>query len=57
LAATPAHALRLVNWNILNYPGTSGATRDPNYRTVLGPVGADAIVTEEMTSQAGVDEF
>ena len=57
MAATPAHALRLVNWNILNYPGTSGATRDPNYRTVLGPVGADAIVTEEMTSQAGVDEF
>ena len=33
-AATPSHALRLVDWNILNYPGTTGPTRDPFYRTV-----------------------
>ena len=56
-AAPPAHASRIVDWNILNYPGNSGPTRDPYYRTVLAPIGADLVVTEEMTSQAGVNEF
>jgi hypothetical protein len=57
VTAAPSHALRIVDWNILNYPGASGATRDPYYRTVLTPLGADVLVTEEMTSQAGVTEF
>src|SRR5215831_17364239 len=55
--ATPSHALRLVDWNILNYPGTTGASRDPNYHVVLAPLGVDVLVTEETTSQAGVTEF
>ncbi len=55
--AVPAHALRLVNWNILNYPGSTGTTRDPFYRTVLAPLNVDVIVTGETTSQAGVTEF
>jgi len=55
--AAPAHALRLIDWNILNYPGTTGATRDPFYRTVLSPLSPDVLVTEETTSQAGVTEF
>jgi hypothetical protein len=55
--ATPAHALRLIDWNILNYPGTTGPTRDPSYRTVLAPLSPDVLVTEETTSQAGVTEF
>jgi hypothetical protein len=57
LAPPPAHALRLVNWNILNYPGSTGATRDPSYRTVLAPLSPDVLTTEETTSQAGVTEF
>ena len=56
-SATPARALRLVDWNILNYPGTTGAARDPYYRTVLAPLGVDVLVTEETNSQAGVNEF
>src|SRR5580765_4611864 len=55
--AAPAHALRLIDWNVLNYPGTTGATRDPFYRTVLAPLSPDVLVTEETTSQAGVTEF
>ena len=57
LIASPAHALRLVNYNILNYPGTTGAARDPLYRTILSPLGADLVVTCEMTSDAGCTEF
>src|ERR1044072_3983227 len=57
LAAAPAHALRLIDYNILNYPGTTAATRNPLYRTILTPVAPDILVTEEMTSQSGTDQF
>ena len=57
LLASPAHALRIMDWNILNYPGNTGPARDPLYRTVLGPLSPDALTTEETTSQAGVTEF
>ena len=50
-------ALRIVDYNILNYPGSTGTTRDPKYRTILGPLAADVIVVEEMNSQTGVNEF
>src|SRR5262245_27345160 len=55
--AAPAQALRLINYNILNYPGSSGPTRDPSFRTILSPLAGDVLITEEMTSQAGVTAF
>jgi hypothetical protein len=57
LSAGPAHALRIVDYNLLNYPGSTGPARDPYYRTVLQPLGADIVVAEEVTSQAAVNEF
>lgn len=57
LAAAPAHALRVVNYNILNYPGTTGAARDPLFRTILSPLGADVIAAGEMQSAAGCTQF
>jgi hypothetical protein len=56
-SAPAAHAARIVSYNILNYPGSTGATRDPLFRTILSPLGADVVVVGEITSQAGVDEF
>jgi hypothetical protein len=53
LCAAPAHALRLVSYNILSYPGSSGAARAPYYRTILEPLRADVIVTGEMSSSSG----
>src|SRR5438045_8737491 len=55
--AGPAHALRLINYNVLNYPGSSGPTRDPSFRTILAPLSPDIFVAEEMTSAAGCTEF
>src|SRR4030067_181852 len=55
--AAPADALRIVNYNILNYPGSTGPTRDPHFRTILAPLSPDVVVVQEMQSQAGVDEF
>ena len=53
LLAAPAHAVRLVSYNILNYPGSSGPARAPYYRTILAPLDADVIVTGEMASASG----
>ena len=58
LALAPsAYALRILDYNVLNYPGTTGPARDPFFRTVIQPLAPDLIVGEEMTSQAGVTEF
>jgi hypothetical protein len=53
LSAPPARALRLVSYNILNYPGSSGPARAPYYRTILSLLNADVIVTGEMASASG----
>src|ERR1044072_9494856 len=55
--ASPAQALSFLGHNIIKYPGTTGATRDPSYRVILAPHSPDVLATEEMTSQAGVNEF
>src|SRR5688572_27914887 len=57
LLATPAHGLRVVNYNILNYPGTTGAARDPLFRTILAPLAADILCVQEMQSDAGCTQF
>jgi len=56
-AAPPAHALRVVDYNVTNYPGVLFPQRQPYFRTVFAPLGADVVVCEEFTSQAGVDSF
>jgi endonuclease/exonuclease/phosphatase family metal-dependent hydrolase len=56
VAASPAWALRIVNYNVTNYSSTSSA-RDVHFRTILAPLGADVLVTQEMTGSgnSGVD--
>lgn len=55
--SAPAFALRIVNYNITNYPGLNLAGRQPHFRTVLATLGADIVVAQEVQSQAGVDNF
>jgi hypothetical protein len=55
--AAPAHALRLVNYNVTNYPSVNFPARQPYFRTVFAPLNADIVVVQEMRSQAGVDSF
>jgi hypothetical protein len=57
IAATPAHALRILDYNILNYPGTTGPARNAYFRTIIQPIHPDLVVTEETLSQAGVSLF
>lgn len=57
LQASPVLAVRLASWNLLNYPNSSGAVREPSYRTVLAAIHPDVLVCQEMDSQAGVTQF
>lgn len=56
-AAPPAHALRVVTWNLLQYPGLSLSTRQPHFRTVMAAINADVVIVQELDSAAGADSF
>ena len=46
-----------MSYNILNYPGSTSAERNPYFRTVISDVNPDIIVVQEILSQDGVNEF
>ena len=56
-AATPASAVRIVNYNLLNWSGSSGIARTGYMLSVTRGVQADLIVGQEVIDQAGVDLF
>ncbi|TMQ60842.1 MAG: choice-of-anchor D domain-containing protein [Candidatus Eisenbacteria bacterium] len=53
----PAHALRVVTWNMFAYPDYNLAARQPYFRTVMANIGADVLVVQELNSDAGRDSF
>lgn len=59
VALSPASALRLVNYNLLNYPGSTGSARAEHFRTILAPLHPDLVVVQEMTGDgsAGSAQF
>ena len=57
LLVPPAHALRVVNYNLMYYPNVNVSGRNPYFRTVMSPLGADVVVAQEIYSAAGIDSF
>lgn len=57
LLAAPARALRVVTWNLWQYPGSHLATRQPLFRTVIQALDPDVLVAQEIFTQAGADSF
>lgn len=49
--------VRIMTYNILNYPGSDSATRNPYFRTVIDSAKPDILVVQEITSQGGVTGF
>ncbi|MBX2991739.1 MAG: T9SS type A sorting domain-containing protein [Bacteroidetes bacterium] len=41
----------------MNYPGSTSATRNPEFRKVMHGLSPDILVVQEMTSAAGMSEF
>lgn len=55
--AVPASALRLVNYNLLNWSGSSGPARVPHMRAIARGIGPDLVACQEVIDQAGVNLF
>jgi len=52
-----AAAIRVVTWNLWQYPASALAARQPNFRAVMPLLAPDVLITQEMNSQAGADSF
>ena len=48
---------KIMVYNLLNYPGTTAVTRDPNYQKIVSSVNPDILTVVEMTSLSGVNQF
>ena len=53
LLVPPAHALRVVNYNLMYYPNVNVSGRNPYFRTVMSPLGADVVVARRSTARQG----
>lgn len=53
----PAQALRVVTYNVLNFPGTTGTARLDDFAMVLDAIDPDVVVVQEMLSSAGMTQF
>lgn len=49
--------VKIMSYNLLNYPDIDSAIRNPNFRVVVRSAAPDILVVQEMTSQAGMDGF
>ncbi|MCD4691247.1 choice-of-anchor D domain-containing protein [bacterium] len=56
-APQPALALRIVTYNVLNFPGSTGAARLDDFRAVLEEIDPDVLVVQEMLSETGMNQI
>jgi exonuclease III len=52
-----SEAVKIVSWNVLNFPGSTGAARETYFRMVINKINPDVLVVQEMLSQTGVNQF
>jgi endonuclease/exonuclease/phosphatase family metal-dependent hydrolase len=56
-SASLAGELRLMDYNILNYPGSTGTARGVHFRTIVADIAPDIVVVQEMLGPTGVTKF
>ena len=54
-----AMAIKVMDYNILNYPAATGAAREDEFRTILAAVHPDVLVVQEVTgtTNTGMNQF
>ena len=57
LLATPAHALRVVTWNLLGYDDAAGPARRPNMIKVVPGLDPDVMIVQELLTAPAADSF
>jgi len=53
---SPAHALKVATWNLIDYPNNNPTGRAPSIRAVMGALDPDVIVLQELKA-GGRDSF
>ena len=56
-AAFSQENVKIMTYNLLNYPDVDSAIRNPNFRKVIRNSNPDILVVQEMTSLAGMNGF
>lgn len=57
LFPSPGSALRICQYNSLNYPGTTGPQRNPNFRHIIAQFDPDVLVMEEFSAESNMTQF
>jgi len=57
LAAAPAHALRVVTWNLLAYDDAAVPSRRPNMIQVVPGLNPDVMIVQELLTSTAADSF
>src|SRR5580765_3397075 len=57
LAAAPAHALRVVTWNLLAYDDAAVPSRRPNMIQVVPGLNPDVMIVQELMTSTAADSF
>ena len=52
-----SEGIKIATWNLLNFPGSTGPSREIDFRQVVDQLGLDILIVQEMTSYEGVNEF
>ncbi len=54
---TSSQGIKIVTWNILNFPGTTGEGRIEYFRQIVDELNPDILVVQEMLSVEGTTMF
>ncbi len=57
LLPSTALALRVVTYNVLNFPGSTGTSRLDDFRIILEELDPDVLVVQEMLSETGMNQI
>jgi endonuclease/exonuclease/phosphatase family metal-dependent hydrolase len=57
LLPTQTAALRICTYNVLNFPGSTGSSREDDFRAVINEIDPDVLVVQEMLSSSGQTQF
>src|SRR5262245_16388636 len=55
--ASPVFGIKVLSYNLLNYPGSSAAQRNPQYQTTLAYLQPDILIAQEVQSGAAATAF
>ncbi|MBK8984018.1 MAG: hypothetical protein IPM38_17295 [Ignavibacteria bacterium] len=53
----PQYQLKIMTYNLLNYPNTDTNIRNPHFRTIINAADPDILVVNEINTQTGVNDF